>query len=96
MSMERVLLGAVIGIGAVAAAPFTGGGSILGAATLAGSLSGIGTGIAAATAGFVGAAIVDNIGEIETMEAYSEGYKDAKKKYATPEKLNEEKYGPMV
>ena len=42
LSMERIVLGAALGIGAVAAAPFTGGGSVLGAATLAGSLSGSG------------------------------------------------------
>ena len=51
LSMERIVLGAALGIGAVAAAPFTGGGSVLGAATLAGSLSGIGKGLAAVTAG---------------------------------------------
>ena len=90
MSMERVLLGAVIGIGAVAAAPFTGGGSILGAATLAGSLSGVGTGIAAATAGFLGVAVVDNMGETEALDAYSEGYKDAKKKYAKRQSSDDE------
>ncbi|HDM8056123.1 hypothetical protein [Vibrio harveyi] len=37
---KKVIGGAVIGVGAIAAAPFTGGGSILGAATLAGSLAG--------------------------------------------------------
>ena len=50
--------GVVIGVGAVAAAPFTGGGSLLGAATLAGSLAGAGTiaaaGGAAAVAGGTG------------------------------------------
>ena len=96
MSMERALLGAVIGIGAVAAAPFTGGGSILGAATLASSLSGIGTGVAAATAGFVGAAVVDNMGEIETANAYNAGYRKAKRRYSTPRKISVEKYGPMI
>ena len=90
MSMGRALLGAAIGIGAVAAAPFTGGGSILGAATLAGSLSGVGTGLAAATAGFLGAAVVDNMGEIETLDAYSEGYKDAKKKYVKRQSSDDE------
>lgn len=44
----KVLGGAVVGVGAVAAAPFTGGGSVLGAATLAGSLAGT-TAAAAAT-----------------------------------------------
>lgn len=45
--------GVVLGVGAVAAAPFTGGGSILGAATLAGSLAGAGA-VAAGTAAVAG------------------------------------------
>ena len=45
--------GAVVGVAAVAAAPFTGGGSVLGAATLASSLAGAGT---IATAGGMAAA----------------------------------------
>ena len=40
--------GVALGVGAVAAAPFTGGGSLFGAATLAGSLMGAGTIAAAA------------------------------------------------
>jgi hypothetical protein len=40
--------GVVLGVGAVAAAPFTGGGSLFGAATLASSLLGVGTVAAAA------------------------------------------------
>ena len=49
--------GAVLGVGAIAAAPFTGGGSILGAATLVSSLAGAGTIAAAAgTAAAVGGA----------------------------------------
>lgn len=47
--------GAVLGVGAIAAAPFTGGGSILGAITLATSLTGAGA-IAAGTAAVVGGA----------------------------------------
>lgn len=54
VSVGAVLAGAVVGVLAVAAAPFTGGGSIFGAATLAGSLAGAG-GLAAA-AGAAGAA----------------------------------------
>ena len=42
MSFWKILGGAVLGVGAIAAAPFTGGGSILGAATLASSLAGVG------------------------------------------------------
>ena len=34
LHMDRIILGAALGIGAIAAAPFTGGGSVLGAATL--------------------------------------------------------------
>ncbi|HDT6079587.1 TPA: hypothetical protein QHC28_004285 [Aeromonas veronii bv. veronii] len=50
----KVIGGAVIGVGAIAAAPFTGGGSLLGAATLASSLAGAGA--LAAGAGAAGAA----------------------------------------
>ena len=49
MGWGKILGLAALGVGAIAAAPFTGGGSILGAATLAGSLAGAGT-IAAAGA----------------------------------------------
>ncbi len=47
----KILAGAAVGVGAVAAAPFTGGGSLLGAATLASSLAGAGTVAAAAGVG---------------------------------------------
>ncbi len=57
MGFWKILGGVAIGVGAVAAAPFTGGGSILGAATLAGSLAGAGTIAAAVGAGVVGAAV---------------------------------------
>jgi uncharacterized membrane protein YebE (DUF533 family) len=50
MGIGKILGLAALGVGAVAAAPFTGGGSVLGAATLAGSL-----GTAGAVAGAVGA-----------------------------------------
>ncbi|HIQ27442.1 MAG TPA: hypothetical protein EYH42_02950 [Sulfurovum sp.] len=56
MGFGKMLGLAALGIGAVAAAPFTGGGSILGAATLGASLAGAGTIAAAAGAGAVGAA----------------------------------------
>jgi uncharacterized membrane protein YebE (DUF533 family) len=52
----KILAGAAVGVGAVAAAPFTGGGSLLGAATLASSLAGAGTVAAAAGVGVAGAA----------------------------------------
>ncbi|PHO09600.1 hypothetical protein CPG37_08855 [Malaciobacter canalis] len=56
MNLGKVLGLAALGVGAVAAAPFTGGGSVLGAATLAGSLAGTGTIAAAAGLGVAGAA----------------------------------------
>ncbi len=56
MSIFKVLGGIAIGVGAVAAAPFTGGGSVLGAATLLGSLTGAGAIASAVGAGTVGAA----------------------------------------
>ena len=40
--LGKILLGAAIGVGAVAAAPFTGGGSVLAGASLAASLTGAG------------------------------------------------------
>jgi len=51
MGLFKVLGGVALGVGAVAAAPFTGGGSIIGAASLVGSLAGAGiAGAAAASA----------------------------------------------
>ena len=96
LHVERIILGAVLGVGAVAAAPFTGGGSVLGAATLAGSLSGFGTGLAAATAGVVGAALADGMADEEEWDAYADGYQEAKRKYMSKEEKLQEKYGPLV
>ena len=59
----KILAGVAVGVGAVAAAPFTGGGSLLGGASLIASLSGAGTIAAAvgagAVGGVVGAAVAD-------------------------------------
>lgn len=57
MGLGKVLAYAAIGVGAVAAAPFTGGGSLLAGASLGASLAGAGTIAAAAGAGIVGAGI---------------------------------------
>ena len=57
MGIGKMLGLAALGIGAIAAAPFTGGGSILGAATLAGSLAGAGAIAAATAAGAAGAGV---------------------------------------
>lgn len=60
----KILAGAAVGVGAVAAAPFTGGGSLLGGASLIASLTGAGTIAAAvgagAVGGVVGAAVADS------------------------------------
>lgn len=62
----KVVGGAVLGVGAVAAAPFTGGGSLLGAASLASSLAGAGA--IAAGAGAAGAAAGAVMGKNEEEE----------------------------
>ena len=83
MGFGKILLGAVIGVGAVAAAPFTGGGSILGAATLAGSLAGTGTMAAAAAAGTVGAAAgaaMNDMEKDEKRECRKAGHRDGYRK----------------
>ncbi len=60
----KILAGVAVGVGAVAAAPFTGGGSLLGGASLIASLSGAGAIAAAvgagAVGGVVGAAVSDS------------------------------------
>ncbi len=57
MGLGKVLAFAGLGIAAVAAAPFTGGGSILAATTAGASLAGAGTIAAAVGAGAAGAAV---------------------------------------
>lgn len=76
----KVLGGAAIGVGAVAAAPFTGGGSLLGGATLLGSLAGAGTVAAAVGAGVAGAVVAANLdGDEDAHKAGVEaGRKQAK------------------
>lgn len=72
----KVLAGVAVGIGAVAAAPFTGGGSVLAGATAISSLAGAGTIAAAAGAGAVGAATGVILAEADSdkQEAtYAEG-----------------------
>lgn len=56
MSFWKLFTGAVIGVGVVAAVPFTGGGSVLAGATLAGSLASGGAAAAATVAAAAGAA----------------------------------------
>ncbi len=69
MSFWKIAAGAALGVGAIAAAPFTGGGSLLGAATLASSLAGVGTIAAATAAGAAGAAAGYAIAESDEERA---------------------------
>lgn len=88
MGLGKILLGAAVGVGAVAAAPFTGGGSILAGVSAIGSLAGAGTIAAAAGAAAVGAAAgsVASDAEKEKVNAAKtkgrkEGMIAAKKEY---------------
>lgn len=84
MSVWKIATGVVVGVGAVAAAPFTGGGSVLGAVSLLGSLAGAGTIATAVGAGLVGGAVgaaMDDDDEIHD-KGHSEGYKKGKSESA--------------
>ncbi len=78
--------GAVVGVGAVAAAPFTGGGSLLGAATLATSLAGAAgvataTGAGVAVAGGVAGKVIADMEEEEKASERRAGERKATAKY---------------
>lgn len=64
----KILTGVAVGVGAVAAAPFTGGGSLVGGATLLSSLAGAGTIAAATGAGLTGAAVGAAMADSEEKE----------------------------
>lgn len=64
----KILVGCAVGVGAVAIAPFTGGGSLLAGATLLSSLAGVGTVAAATVAGLTGGAVGGAIADIEDEE----------------------------
>lgn len=64
----KILTGVVVGVGAVAAAPFTGGGSLLGGASLIASLTGAGTIAAAVGAGAVGGVVGAAVAETADNE----------------------------
>lgn len=72
--------GAAIGVGAIAAVPFTGGGSLLGAATLMGSLTGGATVAAALGAGVAGAIAGVHLGDnaAEREKDYNKGFAEGK------------------
>lgn len=80
----KILAGVAIGIGAVAAAPFTGGGSLLGGATALASLAGTGTIVAAAGAGLTGAVVGAAMADSEEKEKENiknEGKAEGKAEY---------------
>jgi hypothetical protein len=82
MSVFKILGGIVVGVGAVALAPFTGGGSLIGAATLAGSLAGAGAlaagaGVVGGVAGGVLDARAKQNEEEKVKNAFKEGAKAA-------------------
>ena len=93
MGFFKVLGGIALGVGCIAAAPFTGGGSLLAAGvSLAGSLGGVGTiaaAVAAGTAGAVAGAAASESEEEEKRRARREG-KEAGQRIA------EEKYQKIV
>tara|TARA_R110002167_G_scaffold33611_2_gene107885 strand:+ start:64 stop:702 length:639 start_codon:yes stop_codon:yes gene_type:complete len=74
MSFWKIAAGAVVGVGAIAAAPFTGGGSLFGAATLIGSLTGATTIAAATAAGAAGA--VAGYAAAQSDEEQAEAYRN--------------------
>lgn len=85
MGVFKILACAVVGVGAVAAAPFTGGGSVLAGATLLGSLAGAGTIAAAAGAAAVGATVGGALSEMDKEQqrthasnAWEEGFEAGK------------------
>lgn len=76
------ITGAVVGVGAIAAAPFTGGGSVVAGTTLASSLAGAGTVVTAigagATCAGAGAAMSNEQTKKIKKNAYNDGIKRGK------------------
>lgn len=84
MGWGKILTMAALGVGAVAAAPFTGGGSLLGAASIGASLAGAGAiaagaGAAGAAAGAVASSFDDD--EKKAQEAKMSEFKQKSEKY---------------
>jgi len=89
----KILTGVAVGVGAVAAAPFTGGGSLVGGATLLSSLAGAGTIAVATGAGLTGAVVGAGMAEADKKEksdAKEEGRAEGKaESYLEIQKLAE-------
>ena len=80
VSWWGILAGAVVGVGAVAAAPFTGGGSVIAGTTLAASLAGAGTVAAAAGAGATGAVAGSVVGASSRRRTHDDGRREGEMK----------------
>jgi len=90
----KILTGVAVGVGAVAAAPFTGGGSLVGGATLLSSLAGAGTIAVATGAGLTGAVVGAGMAEADKKEksdAKEEGRAEGKAETLIEIKKLEEK-----
>lgn len=81
MGFFKILGGIALGIGAVAAAPFTGGGSLLAGASLAASLAGAATVATAVGAGAVGAVVGAAMSDSDREKGRREGERTATAKY---------------
>lgn len=88
MGWGKILGMAALGVGAVAAAPFTGGGSILGAATLGASLAGAG---AIATGAGVAGAVAGAVMSEKEEEEQRRERKEERQKKEEEKKREEEK-----
>ena len=96
MGFWKILAGATIGVGAIAAAPFTGGGSVLAGASLIGSLAGVGTIAAAVGVGAAGAAAGVYLSDVEEEEQENRERKAREVGKEAGEKIAAEKYETMM
>ncbi|NOQ30501.1 MAG: hypothetical protein GQ570_05185 [Helicobacteraceae bacterium] len=94
ISPWKMLGGVAVGVGAVAAAPFTGGGSLLAGSTVLASLAGAGTVAAAVGVGAVGAGIGAKLSHDEEQE--KQKLEDAIAKQAAQTKQAEQALNDMI
>ncbi len=92
----KILAGVAVGVGAVAAAPFTGGGSLLGGASLIASLTGAGTIAAAVGAGAVGGIVGATVAENDEKEKKTIATNAKNEGKALGKAENEKKISSMV
>lgn len=94
MAVGKILLGVAIGVGAVAAAPFTGGGSVFGGATLLASLTGAGT--LATGAGVIGGVAGHLISKKEDEITQNKSNNDFKSGMKAGEKATKQKFASFL